>query len=38
MQHVSLAKKKKKMYTKNQDKDFFSYRIYIKYYSVITLL
>ena len=34
--------KKKKIhiyiYTKNQDIDFFSYKIYIIYYSVITLL
>ena len=35
-QHVSLAKKY--IYTKNQDIDFFSYKIYIIYYSVITLL
>ena len=26
------------IYTKNQDIDFFSYKIYIIYYSVITLL
>ena len=33
-------KKKKNtyIYTKNQDIDFFSYRIYIIYYSVIALL
>ena len=36
MKHVSLAKKY--IYTKNQDIDFLSYRIYIIYYSVIKLL